>query len=70
MHVVSNLGFVINESLLGNTGEKNDPIVNIIERYKTHPSISLIKEHATQLDNRLSFEKITYEDIHKEIKKN
>ena len=37
--------------------------------YKTHPSIRLIKEHATQLDNRFSFELITYEEIHKEIEK-
>ena len=29
----------------------------------------MIKEHATQLDNRLPFEQITYEDISKEIKK-
>ena len=29
----------------------------------------MIKEHATQLDNRFSFEQITYEDIHKEIRK-
>ena len=29
----------------------------------------MLKEHATQLDNRFSFEQITYEDIHKEIKK-
>ena len=51
VNVVSNLGIVINESVLGNTGETNDLIVNIIERYKTHPSIRLLKEHATQLDN-------------------
>ena len=66
---MSNLGVVIIESFLDNTGETSDPIVNIIERYKTHPSIRLIKEHATQLDKRFSFKKITYEDIHKEIKK-
>ena len=29
----------------------------------------MIKEHATQLDNRFSFEQITYEDIHKETRK-
>ena len=69
VNIVSNLGIVINESLLVNSGGTNDPIVNIIERYKTHPSIRLIKEHATQLDNRFSFEQITYEDIHKEIRK-
>ena len=69
VNVVSNLGIVINESLLGNSVEANYPIANIIERYKTHPSIRLIKEHATQLDNRFSFEQITYEDIHKEIRK-
>ena len=34
------------------------------------PLIRLIKEHVTQLDNRFSFEQMTYEDIHKEIKKN
>ena len=69
VNAVSNLGVVVNESLLGNTGETNDPIVNIIERYKTYPSIRLIKEHATQPDNRFSFAQITYEDIQKEIKK-
>ena len=65
VNVVSNLGIVINES---HTGETNDPIVNTIERYTTYPSIRLIKEYATQLDNRFSFEQITHEDIHKEIK--
>ena len=69
VNAISNLGIVINESLLGNSVDTNDPIVNIIERYKTHPSIRLIKEHATQLDNRFSFEQITYKDIHKEIRK-
>ena len=29
----------------------------------------MIKEHATQLNNRFSFEQITYEDIHKEMRK-
>ena len=47
VNVLSNLGIVINESLLGNTGETNDSTVNIIERYKSHPSIRLIKKHAT-----------------------
>ena len=69
VNVVSNLGIVINESLLCNKGESNDSIVNIIERYTTHPSIRLIKEYATQLDNIFSFEQITYEDIHKDIRK-
>ena len=35
----------------------------------THPKKRLIKEHATQLDNRFFLEQITYEDIHKEIRK-
>ena len=65
VNVVSSLGIVISESLFGNTGETNDPIVNIIESYKTY----LCRQHATQLDNRFSFEQITYEDIHKAIKK-
>ena len=29
----------------------------------------MIKEHATQLDHKFSFEQITYDNIHKEIKK-
>ena len=49
--------------------ETNDPTVNIIEWYKTRPSIRLIKELATRLDNRFFFEKITFEDIHNEIRK-
>ena len=47
----------------------NDPVVNIIERYKTHPNTILTKEHTTQLDDRFSFEQILYEDIHKGIRK-
>ena len=62
------LGIGINESFLC-SAETNNPIVNIIVWYKTHPSIRLIKEHTTQLDNRFSFEQITYVDIHKEIEK-
>ena len=58
VNVVSKLGIVIKESLLGNSLETNDPIANIIEWYKTHPSISirLKKEHVTQLVKRFSFE--------------
>ena len=69
VNVASNLGIIINEGLLGNSVKTNDPIVNIIECYKTIPSIKLIKEHATQLDNRFSFESMTYEEIYKEIRK-
>ena len=69
VNVVSNLGIVINERLLGNSVETNGPIVNITERYKTLPSTRLIKEYATQLDKRFSFEQITCEVIHKEIRK-
>ena len=47
VNVISNLGTVVIDSLLGNTGETNDLIVNIIERHKTPPSIRLIKEHAS-----------------------
>ena len=69
VNVVSNLGIVINENLLGNTGETNDPnIVNINESYKTHPSIRPIKDYTTQLDKWFSFEPITYEEIHKDMK--
>ena len=67
INVVSNLGVAINQSLLRNSVETNHPIVNITERYNTHSSIRLTKEHANQLDNRFSFEQITYEDSHKEI---
>ena len=52
-----------------NSVETNDPIVNIIEGFKTHPSIKSIKKHATRLCNRFSFKQITYEDIHKETRK-
>ena len=69
VNVASNLGIIINEGLLGNSVKTNDPIVNIIECYKTIPSIKLIKERATQLDNRFSFESMTYEEIYKEIRK-
>ena len=52
VNAVSNLGIVINKSLLGNSVETNDPTVNIIESYKTRPSIRLIKELEAQFDNR------------------
>ena len=60
LNVVSHLDILINERLLVNSIEINDPVVNIIERYKTHPSIRLIKEPASQLDNIISFKHITY----------
>ena len=66
VNVASNLRIAIYESLLANSVETNDLIVKIIERYMTHPSVRIIKEHATQLDNIFSFEQITYEDIHKD----
>ena len=52
VNAVSNFGIVINKSLLGNSVETNDPTVNIIESYKTRPSIRLIKELEAQFDNR------------------
>ena len=47
VNAISNLGTVVIDSLLGNTGETNDLIVNITERHKTPPSIRLVKEHAS-----------------------
>ena len=41
-------------------------MVKIIERYKTHSSIRLVKKHVNKLEKKFSFEKICYEDIQKE----
>ena len=44
-------------------------IAKITERYKTHPSIRLIKEQVNKVDKKFSFENICYEDIREEVTK-
>ena len=55
----------INENIISDTNEIDDPVLKAIEKYKKHPSILAIKKISK--NNIFSFQKVSYEDIIKEI---
>ena len=67
VEVVKNLDITIDESLLNNVSQLNDPVLSAIERYKNHPSILAITEQ--NKSNIFSFHYVSFEEIIKEIGK-
>ena len=61
---VTFLNLTKNSYLLTDT-MNNDPISNIIEKYKDHPSIIIIKENITQ--SSFSFREISLTEISNEV---
>ena len=55
----------INENIISDTNGIDDPVLKAIEKYKKHPSILTIKKISK--NNIFSFQKVSYEDIIKEI---
>ena len=70
IEVVPNLGTKVDERYLCNASSISDPIEKAIQKYKNHPSISIIKKMVSTVDknNKFSFEPITADDISQQIK--
>ena len=65
IEIVPNLGTKVDEIYLCDPSNISDPIETAIQKYKNHPSISLIKKMVSTVDknNKFSFEPITEDDI-------
>ena len=64
-NVVKNLNITINEDILCDTNGIDDPVLKPIEKYRKHPSTEAIKNISK--NNSFSFQKVSYEDVLKEI---
>ena len=71
VEIVPNLGTNVDKRYLCNTSNMSDPIEKAIQRYKNHPSISIIKKMVSTVDksNKFFFEPITADDISQQIKR-
>ena len=71
IEIVPNLGTIVDERYLCNASNISDPIEKAIQKYKNHPSISIIKKMVSTVDknNKFSFEPITADDISQQIKR-
>ena len=69
--IVPNLGTKVDEGYLCNASNISDPIEKAMQKYKNHPSISIIKKMVTTVDknNKFSFEPITADNISQQIKR-
>ena len=71
IEIVPNLGTKVDERYLCDASNISDPIEKAIQKYKNHPSISIIKKMVSTVDknNKFSFEPITADDISQQIKR-
>ena len=71
IEIVPNLGTKVDERYLCDNGNISDPTEKAIQKYKNHPSISIIKKMVSAVDknNKFSFEPITVDDISQQIKR-
>ena len=69
--IVPNLDTKVDEGYLCNASNISDPIEKAIQKYKNHPSISIIKKMVSTVDknNKFSFEPITADNISQQIKR-
>ena len=70
IEIVPNLGTKVGERLLCNRSNFSDSIEKPIQKYKNHPSVSIIKkmEFTVNKYNKVSLEPITTDDISQQIK--
>ena len=52
IEIVPNLGTKVDERYLCNTGNISDPIEEATQKYKNHPSISIIKKMVSTVDKK------------------
>ena len=70
VEIVPNLGTKVDERYLCDASNISDPIKKAIQKYKNHPSISIIKRMVSTVDkNKFSFESIIGDDISQQIKR-
>ena len=67
MNIVPKHGYN-NHNLLSNTDTSNDPLEKIIDKYKSHPSITCINKHMKNSELTFTFQPVTLHTITKLIK--
>ena len=70
VEIVPNLGTKVDERYSCDPSNISYPIEKAIQKYKNHPSISIIKKMVSTVDkNKFSFESIIGDDISQQIKR-
>ena len=71
IEIVPNLGTKVDKRYLCNASNISDPIEKAMQKYKNHPSISIIKKVVPTVDknNKFSFGPITADDVSQQIKR-
>ena len=70
IEIVPNLGTKVDERYLCDASNISDPVEKAIQKYKNHPSVSIIKKMVSAVKkNKFSFEPITADDISRQIKR-
>ena len=71
IEIVRNLGAKLDKRYLCNASNISDPIEKAIQKYKNHPSISIVKKMVSTVNknNKFSFEPITADNISQQIKR-
>ena len=71
IEIVPNLGTIVDDRYLCNASNISDPIAKAIQKYKNHPTISIIKKMVSTVDknNKFSIKSITADDISQQIKR-
>ena len=57
--MVPSMGTTNDHKILSNTGNSDNPLEKIIEKYKNHPSISCINKHTTSSELSFTFQPVT-----------
>ena len=57
--MVPSMGTTNDHKILSNTGNSDNPLEKIIEKYKNHPSISCINKHKTSSELSFTFQPVT-----------
>ena len=71
VNIVPSLGIEIDQQYLSNVSNISDPVEKAIKKYQKYPSISIINEVVSSVENEASFSLtcVTVDDISKEIKR-
>ena len=66
--MVPSMGITNNQNFLSNTDTSYDPLENIVDKYKNHPSITCINKHMTNSELTFTFQPVTKNQISNLIK--
>ena len=71
IEIAPNLGTKVDERYLCDARNISDPTEKAIQKYKNHPSISIIKKMVSTVDknNTFSFKNIAADDVSQKIKR-